>query len=440
MFLVYSLLFTLGVVFTAPYYLWRLRGRIFSGAGWRERFGFLPLSLQQKVREAIWVHAVSVGETLAVTGLVRELRSQYPGRKIFLSHVTPAGREAGESRFPEVEGRFFLPLDWPWCVRRAFDRIRPAVLLIVETELWPNLLRAARESGTRTVLVNARLSARSFRRYHLARPFLRRILENVDLVCAQSAPDAERFRLLGAPADRVVVTGNIKFDSKPPERSEFQLRLAKALSAGGSRPVIVAASTMSGEEELLLRAFDEIRRAHPEALLILAPRHPARFETVARFLAGQERKVARRTALEMNAIDLTHELSSAEVLLLDTIGELAGILELADVVFVGGSLVPTGGHNPLEPAFWAKAILFGPHMENFRDVAELFLGASAAVRVNSARELAQSVSELVANPARRREIGNKARQVLDQQRGATLRTIEYLKDLLSADVFTHTSA
>lgn len=440
MFLAYSLLLTLGVILTAPYYLWRLRGRIFRGAGWRERLGFLPGSFQQGDREAIWVHAVSVGETFAVSDLARRLHEHSPGRKIFLSHVTPAGREAGENRLPEVEGRFFLPLDWAWCVRRAFDRIRPALLLIVETELWPNLLRSARRSGTRTVLVNARLSERSLRRYRLVRPFMRRVFENLDLVCAQSTSDAERFRLLGAPADRVVVTGNIKFDGKPPGRGEFQARLAEALSEGGSRPVMVAASTMPGEEELLLHAFDKIRRTHPETLLILAPRHPARFETVAKLLAGQERKVARRTALEMNVTGLALQLASAQVFLLDTIGELAGVFELADVVFVGGSLVPTGGHNLLEPAFWAKAILFGPHMENFRDVADLFLSADAAVQVSSAGELAQSVCELIANPLRRREIGNKAKHVLEQERGATERTLEYLKDFLAADVLTHTSA
>lgn len=424
MYLIYSLLFSLGVILAAPYYLWRLRGRIFSGAGWRERFGFLPTNLQQEQAGAIWVHAVSVGETLAVVGLVREIRRRFPGRKVFLSHVTPAGREAGESRLPDVAGRFYLPLDGSWAVRRAIAHLRPSLLVIVETELWPNLLRRAQEAGARIVLVNARLSDRSFRRYRIIPWFMRRVLENVERICAQSEADAQRFCALGARPERVLVTGNLKFDARPPESGELARGLRQAIHLARRGPVFVAGSTMAGEEELLLPVWADIRSRHPQALWILAPRHPVRFEMVAQRLARQGRSFVRRTSLENEAERVAAQLAAAEILLLDSIGELAGAFELADVVFVGGSLVPTGGHNVLEPAFWSKPILFGPHMANFRDVADLFLRGDAALQVSEAAELAGAVNDLLGDGARRRRMGEAAKQVLEREAGATRRTFE----------------
>jgi 3-deoxy-D-manno-octulosonic-acid transferase len=432
MFLVYSLLFSLGVILTAPYYLWRLRGKIISGASWRERFGFLPAPFQQDQQSAIWVHAVSVGETLAAAGLVRALRERCPERKIFLSHVTPAGREAGESRIQGVAGRFFLPLDWTFAVRRAMDRIRPSLLLIVETELWPNLTRAARAAGARVVVVNARLSDRSYPRYSLVRSFMRRVLENVDGVCAQSPRDAKRYLSLGTRPERVHVTGNLKFDVSPPQSGKLSMLLESALALAQRGPILVAASTMPGEESLLLPAWKEIQRSAPRALLILAPRHPARFEGVSQLLTRSGLGFVRRTELGMDQERMASRLTGPEVLLLDSIGELAGIFGVAGVVFMGGSLVPTGGHNLLEPAFWSKPILFGPHMENFRDMAELFLRARAAVQIRNHEELGRSAIELIENPDRRRQLGEAAKSLLKQESGATERILDHLKDWLQA--------
>lgn len=432
MFLLYSLLFSFGVLLAAPYYLVRQRRTVASRAYWRERCGLLPPSYQQAERGAIWVHGVSVGETLAVAALVRQIQEHYPERKIFLSHVTAAGREAGEKRLTGVAGRFYLPLDWSWSVRRAFNHIRPALLLIVETELWPNLLRQARQFGTRIVLANARISDRSFRRYRMLAPFMRRVLENIDWVSAQTARDAERFKSLGMRPDRVAVAGNLKFDmDRPPSAGE---RLMSALAGARRSPVVVAASTMPGEEPLVLEAWSQIQRAHSRGLLILAPRHPARFESIAELLSSRKRSFVRRTALSSSEVELASQLATTEILLLDTIGELAGIFELADVVFVGGSLVPSGGHNLLEPAFWAKPILFGPYMENFRDIAQLFLEAGAALEVSSPRELAERTLELLGNEARRRELGEKAKQVLEQASGATERVLEQIRELLDSEV------
>ncbi len=434
MYLAYSLLFVFGALLLAPYYAWRYRKTPFLRASWRDRLGFTGVRSSRP--GAIWVHAVSVGETIAVAGLVEQLTERLPGREIFISHVTPTGREAGEKRLPKLAGRFFLPLDLEGPMRRVMGRLRPALVLIVETELWPNLLRVAHRSGARVVLVNARLSDRSFRGYQFGRPVMRRVLENVDLVMAQTPADAARFCRIGAAPDRVVMAGNLKFDSQPPESCAIVAALKDALAAANRSPVLVAASTMPGEEESVLRIWNAVRRSHPRALLILVPRHPARFDQVARLLgtlggqAAQGRDYIRRTALASERREIARQLASADVLLLDTLGELAAVFELADVVFMGGSLVPTGGHNLLEPAWWAKPVVFGPHMENFRDAARIFLDAGGAVQTRDAGELETEVLRLLGDEARRRAIGQAAREVVRRESGATGRILDRLVELI----------
>jgi 3-deoxy-D-manno-octulosonic-acid transferase len=323
-------------------------------------------------------------------------------------------------------------------VQRALNRIRPALLLIVETELWPNLLRAAHESGTHVVLVNGRLSDRSFQRYHLFRSFIRRVLACVDYVCAQSATDADRFRRLGARPERVAATGNLKFDGTPPALGQFPARLQAALRRAQRGPVLVAGSTMPGEEAKIFPAWNQIRAHHPRALLILAPRHPARFDAVHELLESQGKSSIRRTALRPGEDDLVSPLAAPEFLLLDTIGELAGIFEVADLVFMGGSLVPTGGHNVLEPAYWGKPILFGPYMHNFRDIARLFVEAGAAVQVHDAADLARNCLLLLSDEARCRQLGAGAKRMLEQESGATARVVERIGEIL--DLYEGTSS
>jgi 3-deoxy-D-manno-octulosonic-acid transferase len=433
MYLIYSFLVTLGVLLTAPYYIWKRRDEL-AGRRWRERFGLLPESFQQAERGAIWIHAVSVGETLAVVSLARELQQVFSDRKIFLSSVTPAGRSAGESRLPSVAGRFYLPMDWRGAVGAALKRIQPSLLVIVETELWPNLLRASHEFGARIILVNARLSARSFRRYRLVRPLMRRVLEHVDVICAQTEADAERFRRLGAAPERLVLSGNLKFDAEPPRVGVFPRLLEKAATITGRGPIMIAASTMPGEEPMVLKAWSKVRAQYPKALLILAPRHPARFDEVAQILTNSGCSYTRRTHLASQEAEVSTRVAAPEVLLLDSIGELAGILELADVVFMGGSLVPTGGHNILEAAYWAKPVVFGPHMENFQDIARLFLEADACVQVQDAEELAESVLKLFGDRAAGHRLGKRGKQVLEKQTGATARVLEQIQRLLNARV------
>jgi len=390
----------------------------------------LPSSFRQNAQGALWIHAVSVGETLAIAGLVKELQRRYPGRKIFLSSVTAAGREAGGQKLPGVAGQFYLPFDWAWAVRRVLEQIRPSVLLIVETELWPNLLKTAREFGCRTLLVNARVSDRSFPGYRMGRPFMRRVLQNINRICTQTATDAERFKALGAAPERVIVAGNLKFDGRPPEFGSFGRKMRDVLAGANRSPVFVAGSTMRGEEPLVLQAWETIRKKHPRAFMILAPRHPARFDEVAEMLQAQQRNFFRRTSILQDDDEMPHRLASADILLLDTIGELAEIFGVADVVFVGGSLVPTGGHNVVEPAFWGKPIIFGPHMNNFRDVASLFLQAGGALQVADADALAEAALRLLDHPEGARRMGENARGVVNQQAGAALRILNQMEEWL----------
>ncbi len=428
MFFVYSLLFTLGVLLMAPYYIWRYRGSAFLRSSLRERLGHLDF--QTLPHGVIWIHAVSVGETLAVSGLVQELQRLDPGRRIYLSHITPTGREAGEKRLPEVAGRFYLPLDWSRTVRRALRRLRPKLLLIVETELWPNLLRAAHESGTVVVLVNARLSDRSFHGYRIFRLFMRRVLENVDWIFAQTPLDARRFIEIGARPERVETMGNLKFDTPPPRNRNFALLLKAALAAIPRAPVLVVASTMPGEEELVLKIWNVIHSHYPRALLIIAPRHPPRFDPVSKLLASTGIGFIRRTALGVGKPELLPQLTTPEILMLDTIGELAGVFEVADVVIMGGSLTPAGGHNPVEPAQCGKPVVFGPHMENFRDTARILLAANAAIQVRDWEEMAKAILSLLGDRNCCQAMGDAAQRVVEEESGATRRVLARLSPLL----------
>ncbi|HUI40405.1 MAG TPA: 3-deoxy-D-manno-octulosonic acid transferase [Terriglobia bacterium] len=427
--LLYSLLVTLAALVAAPWYLVRYGLRGLPRGYWSERLGRLPASLSEPEEAgAIWIHAVSVGETLAVAGLAGEMRRRFPTRPVYLSHVTPTGRAAGEARIPGVAGRFYLPLDWKWAVHCVFDRLHPSLLLVAETELWPNLLGAARERGTPVVLVNARLSEGSFRGYRRFAFFFKGVLGAIDRVFAQTERDAGRFRELGVPGGKVTVAGNLKFDGRPPELGELPRRARHALRDAGRGPVLVAGSTMAGEERLLLRAWDRLRKRFPRAFLVLAPRHPQRFEEVAQALGDEGRRFVRRTALDPS--EFNAQVAGAEILLLNTIGELAGMFELADVAFVGGSLVASGGHNLLEPAYWAKPVLFGPHMENFRDAAEQFVSEKAGYQVQGPEELALRVAELFTDPARRDEVGRRAKRLLERESGATKRIADALAEWL----------
>jgi len=434
MYLLYTTLTALGAVLLLPYFLiLRMRrGRYFHGTA--ERFGFLPPQARSAAAAqdgAIWIHAVSVGEVLAATSLAGRLRDSYPTRRLVISTTTPAGQALARERIlarSVADAVFYFPFDWPFPVRRAFRAVRPAIVIIVETEIWPNFLRHARRRGVPVVIVNGRFSARShagYQRWHwLIGGFFQRVLGNARLFLMQSQADADRVRSLGADPARVEVTGNLKYEVSPPPPGPLVAWLEQAEESRD--PMLVAGSVLAGEEDAVLDAFAAVRAKFPDALLILAPRKTDRFDTAAEIVVRRGLACVRRTAA-----DLSRPLDAGvQVLLLDTVGELAAVYQVASVVFVGGSLVPAGGHNILEPAVFGNVPVFGPYMENFRDMARAFREAGASVEVSSGEDLGRRWIELLEDVPRRESLGAAARRLVERNRGATERTLERLATIL----------
>ena len=426
MYAFYSAALALALLVGSPWFLYQgLRRRKYFGS-LRERLGRLPVSLNLDGEPSIWVHAVSVGEVLAARPLVDELRTRYPGLRLFVSTTTVAGQQLARRQLAQADAVFYFPIDFAWVVRRVLDRVRPRLLVLMEGEIWPNILREARRRGVRTAIVNGRVSARSFPRYRLLAPLMRRVLGDVDAFCMQSDEGARRIALMGADPARVTVTGSLKFDAVhlPAPAAHGRPRVLRFFPVAASRPVLVAGSTMRGEERPVLQAFRRIKSTQPQALLILAPRHTDRFTEVIHIARGEGFATARRTEL---AIDSEPR---ADVVVLDTIGELAHVYQLATVAFVGGSLVSTGGHNILEPAVYGRPVVFGPSMSNFAEIAELFLARGAAVQVRSEHELEETLIALVSDSVRRASLGAAARALVDANRGATDRTLDVVTRLL----------
>jgi 3-deoxy-D-manno-octulosonic-acid transferase len=391
-----------------------------------ERMGRLPLSVSLDSDESIWIHAVSVGEALTARALIGELRERYPKLRIFLSTTTPTGREIARTRLQGVDGVFFFPLDLPPFVNRTLRLVRPRLFVMMETEIWPNLLRACRQQGVKTMLVNGRISSRSYPRYKWARRFFRSVLADVDRLCMQSDESARRIIDIGADPARVTVTGSLKFDSlELPAISAGRgaSRVLRYFRMSTDRTVFIAASTLKGEEKPVLAAFSAMRRAHPKALLIIAPRKQDRFAAAVTLAQEEGFRVIRKSELAIDAEP------RADVVVLDTFGELAHLFQVATVVFVGGSLVDQGGHNILEPAVHGKPIIFGPHMQNFAEIADTFL-RDPAIQVQSDGELVEAVVRLAGDRVERARLGAAARALVEANRGAQPRTLKAIADLL----------
>jgi 3-deoxy-D-manno-octulosonic-acid transferase len=426
MYLVYSLLLVAAAAVASPWFLYQaLRHRKYVGS-FRQRLGYLPLSFNLDGEASIWVHAVSVGEVLAVRPLVSALEERYPHLQIFLSTTTLAGQQLARRSVLEADGVFYFPFDLAFIVRRVLDVVRPKLFVMVEGEIWPNVLRECDRRGVRTAVVNGRVSPRSFPRYRLIRPFFERVLAHVDRFCMQSEEAARRIAALGADQARVTVTGSLKFDAAalPADATRGRDRVLRFLRVQRERAVVVAGSTMRGEDLPVLKAFRRAKSVAPQALLVLAPRHVERFDEAAQLARGEGFSVALRSDLAIDADP------RADVVILDSIGELAQVYQLATVAFVGGSLVPTGGHNILEPAVFGRPIVFGPHMANFAEIAHEFLERGAAVQVHSGRELEDVLVGLLTDPVRRARLGAAARALVDANRGARDRTLEALARLL----------
>ena len=423
----YNLLLLLLLPVLIPYHAYRSlsRGR---RPAIRERLGALPEAELEGARGGcILIHAVSVGETMAALPLLRGLRSRFPDKRLIISNVTETGRSVAlNSKAADL--CIYFPFDYPFAVRSVLEKIRPELVVIMETELWPNFIRAAREMGIPVVLANGRISDRSFSRYLRFSWFFRPVLRNLSALCMQTGEDAARIEAIGAAPGAIHVAGNLKYD--------VPVAFAEAEQVAGLKSryrmptdafVFTAASTHEGEEEQVIGAYRALLAGGGASFLILAPRHPERAPAVAELLGKSGVPFRLRSQLDGAASPL----AAGSVLLLDTVGELAGLYAASDLVFVGGSLVPTGGHNPLEPASCGVPVLFGPHMENFREIAALFLAHRGGVQVPDEAGLTEQLLLLSGDAAGRTEMGRRGARILQESAGSTARHLEIMAGCLS---------
>lgn len=437
MYFVYSFLMGLAALLTSPYWLIQgLRhGKYLSNLG--ERLG-LSLSDLKKLTAgqggAIWIHAVSVGEALSGVTLARRLKDAYPQRPLIVSTTTLTGYALAKERMPFADAVFFFPLDWVFCLRRVLEAAKPAVVVILETEIWPNFLRETGRRKIPVLFVSGRISDRSFARWQnylgafgfYLRPLLKSALQNPAAFLMQTEQDADRIKFLGAPTERVSVSGNLKYDLELPAPTPLAQWLEQECQRRNRRPLIVAGSVVATEEPLALIAFGVVQGDFPRALLVLAPRKPERFAAAAEFIEESHRKFVRRSELPLAGPGISPQPNGskdgipddATVLLLDSIGELASLYRLADGVFVGGSLVNSGGHNILEPAAFGKVPVFGPSMENFAAMATRFVESHAGIQVESPEDAGVEMIHLLKDPGKLQRMGGAARQLVETSRGA----------------------
>jgi 3-deoxy-D-manno-octulosonic-acid transferase len=428
---IYSLLLTLGFIILLPRFaIDALRsGKYVTGL--RQRLGNLPV-INSNGKPVVWLHCVSVGEAQAAQSLVREVANRFPKLALVISTTTVTGQQvAGELFRDQAAAVFYFPIDWAWTVRRVLNKLQPAAILVMETELWPRLFSEARQRDIPVALLNGRISDKSFGRYKRVRPFIRRVLNDLTLAAMQSERDAKRIRELGLADDRINIAGNLKFDSASITFSKHvtdELRLR--FKFADNRPLIVAASTHEPEEHVVLDTFKKIRQYHLNARLLIAPRHPERFKEVTALLARSGLKFVRRSA-PGSAQD-----GHADVVLLDSIGELRAVYPLTDVAFIGGSIANHGGHSVMEPAAHGVCMIIGPHMQNFTAVTNAMLEADALIQLpnvgDRTAQLASALDDVLLDDALRRAIGQRARALCDRNRGATNSTIELISHLLSS--------
>ncbi len=421
--ILYSFGLLLVLVLGLPYWLLRMATTGKYREGLSERLGFVPARLRNgDPRQTIWVHAVSVGEVLAASRLVNELSACAPQYRVLFSTTTRTGQRLARDR-TGINHTFYFPIDFPWIVRRYLRLLDPAMLVLIETEFWPNLLAACRHAGIPVAVVNGRVSDRSLPRYLRLRSLWKGILSGISIVLAQSEEDAKRLKAIGAPANRVFFGGNLKFDVRSAEPAAVTTSLREHLP-GGTR-VLVCGSTLEGEEEILLDAFQQLCETFPDCVMILAPRHPERFGRVAQLLKNRNLLCVRRS----NWMKRPAKIKPGTVILLDSIGELASVYALASVAFVGGSLIPAGGHNPLEPAQFAVPIVMGMHYANFRAIIDMLVDAEA-LKLATTETLVPILENLLTDEEATNALGVRALEIFHLQSGATGRAITALLRLL----------
>jgi 3-deoxy-D-manno-octulosonic-acid transferase len=428
MYLSYTILLLLGGLYLLPRFVWRSLRGVSHLRDFHSRFstGVAARLVSHHTGECLWFHAASVGEVQGVQPILAALRKQFPALRVVLSTYTPAGRAIAQRVAPDV-AVFLLPVDFPWLMRRLVRQLRPRALIVQETELWPHLFQAAAQQHVPIVLVNGRLSPRAFGRYLWVRPFMQTVLARVTLLLAQTVESAQRFQCLGAPPQRVCVVGNTNIDrallaAQPTPPTSPLVTFTRGHS------VLVGGSTHEGEETILLSVYRRLRQQYPDLLLVLAPRHMDRVAVVMQHVQASGLRALRRSRYARYAAETS---DGAPVIVLDTLGELAALYGLCTVAFVGGSLVPIGGHNILEPAVYARPVFFGPHMHHFPELATMLCVAGGAVQVHSEGELYDGIARLLARPDEAYAMGQRALQTLMANRGALDRTLQAITALLT---------
>lgn len=429
MYWVYNILLIIYWIGLIPVILYRLAFEEGFYERIRQSAGFMPDTLMRKIegRRAIWVHAASVGEIVATSPIVKDIKKKFPEAVVVVSVVTATGHAMAHRIIPEAEGIIFFPLDLPFLTRRILDIIKPITILLVETEIWPNFLRIAENEKIPVMMVNGRISDRSMKRYWMIRSFTKEMLASIQYFCMQSKLDAEYIEYLGAAKERITVTGNTKYDQTYAQvTDEEKLKLQDEFGFGRNHPIIVAGSTHRGEEDAVLNAFNEILKAYPEARLLIAPREIMRGNDV----KALAEKFGLKSICRSEMTGLVHE--KTPVVVLDTIGELGRLYSLGDIIFVGGSLVRTGGHNILEPAAHGKPILVGPHMFNFKEIYSLLSSREACLMVKDGKTLTDTMLMLCKNKELRDTMGKNCLDIIYENRGATQRNTEELRKLFES--------
>lgn len=425
MFIIYDLIILAFAFIYLPVYLFRRKFH----PGFQARLGILPDDL--KLSKPIWIHAVSVGEVMAVKNLVKELRISHPDKRFFITTVTPTGNKIAKDIAGEIDFVSYFPLDLSFIVRNVVDKIRPALFIITETEIWPNLVSYLYHKNIPIVLVNGRISDRSFKGYLFIKFLVKPILNKINLFCVQTRSDAARLINLGVPEDKIQITGNMKFDiqdytDSKKDYTDYKLKLG----LGTMEKLWVAGSTHPGEEEIILEVYKELLNEFPDLRLLIAPRHPERTKEIDNIVINfgfNPLNVSQLASWPVKPV------SRKTVFILDIMGQLMYFYSLASIVFVGGSLVKKGGHNILEPASLSKPVIFGPYMFNFRDIAGLFLQNKACILVHNRKELLSSVRDLLNNPYRVTELNQRAKAIILENQGATSKNLEYINHYLRGD-------
>jgi len=449
--LLYNIFFTFFLIFAAPYFLFRALIDERFRRELIQRMGFLPtLSLKRP----IWIHAASVGEVFCCIPLLKRIKKDFPRSEIVMTAMTRTGHETARTQIPEADTVLFSPIDHPLTIRKAIARIKPSLLLIAETELWPNLLRRCGEKGIPIVLFNGRVSQKSFRGYLFLKSLFKGCLRSISIILMQTEEDRTRIIEIGAPSEKTRVVGNLKFDQPfstvTPEGVE---QTAKSFGLCGNEKILIAGSTHDGEEEILISLFKDLRKIHTDLILLLAPRHLDRLGEVERILKRESFPWKKRTEFAplesptlhggvkapslLTGLTIDQDLSARQknnlpwIILLDTMGELMSLYSLGTLVFIGGSLIPVGGHNPLEPLFFKKCVFFGPYMFNFLEVSRGLIEAGGAIQVTGKEDLFLHLKHLLSDERACKEMGEKGFQFLQKHRGATERVFKEIRPFLS---------